>query len=111
MGLWLLGPQKHIPDRLKNPFVPVMLVVFGLASEKVFKKIPVTEQDLEKTALDFLREHSVPVASSCFGEGVCKKCVLEFQGSRIFACSMKISEIMKAAEQKGEIAMISIGYI
>ena len=35
------------------------------------------EQDLEETLLTFLTKKGVTIASSCGGEGVCKKCDIQ----------------------------------
>lgn len=53
----------------------MQIKVLGLASQKS-TEYPINEADLELNLLAFLQNLEVPVASSCSGEGVCKKCIL-----------------------------------
>lgn len=54
----------------------MQVIVKGLASGRL---TPVTylHTDLDKDLLHFLRANGVTIASSCDGEGVCKKCVIQ----------------------------------
>lgn len=49
------------------------IIVKGLASGKTVTELNSPDQAIN--LLDFLRENNIPIASSCRGEGVCKKCV------------------------------------
>lgn len=55
--------------------MPVIEVV-GLASGKS-KFYSYTELDLDEVLLYWLRKQGVMIASSCDGEGVCKKCGIQ----------------------------------
>lgn len=54
----------------------MQIEIIGQASGKV-TKILLQENDLKITLLAFLRSHNVTIASSCDGDGVCKKCVIQ----------------------------------
>lgn len=54
----------------------MQIEINGLASGKV-AQIEFFESDLDKTLLNFLRTKNITIASSCDGEGICKKCVIQ----------------------------------
>ncbi|PIK15828.1 2Fe-2S iron-sulfur cluster-binding protein [Halobacteriovorax sp. JY17] len=66
------------------------VIIFGQASHTQIKKITLKESDLEKTILEFLQENKIPVASSCMGEGICKKCVIN---ENILSCFKLVKDI------------------
>jgi hypothetical protein len=51
------------------------LNVKGQASGKSWK-FSVSDSDMALTVMHFLLQHNLPIASSCGGEGICKKCVI-----------------------------------
>ncbi|WP_127716433.1 2Fe-2S iron-sulfur cluster-binding protein [Halobacteriovorax sp. HLS] len=67
-----------------------IIEIFGNASQSTVKKLTVQKLDYSLTLLTFLRNNSIPVASSCNGEGVCKKCLVN---TDIVSCELKMSEI------------------
>ena len=87
------------------------LIINGLASRTVFREVPINEDDLNLDCLKYLRKNNVPIASACFGEGVCKKCLVDCYGNEVFACKITISEIICIAEEKGNSPIISISYL
>lgn len=67
------------------------LTIRGEASGKVVKVIKLSELPIEEISLmDYLIKQSVPVASSCYGEGVCRKCVTS---SDLLTCQVKLSDL------------------
>ncbi|GAB4015949.1 MAG: hypothetical protein Fur0010_15440 [Bdellovibrio sp.] len=79
------------------------LIVFGLASQQVITTITV-QGDEDENLMEFLRSHGVPVASSCCGMGVCKKCVIN---GNILSCMTTIAEwIKKYPQQRIEISYL-----
>ncbi len=48
----------------------------GLASGKSWP-LSFTTEDTETDLLHLLRLRNIPIASSCDGEGICKKCVIQ----------------------------------
>lgn len=69
----------------------MQVTVRGLASGKDF---PVNYEnfDLALDLLSFLRLKGVTIASSCDGEGVCKKCVIQ---NGWLTCEMTLEEFLK----------------
>ncbi len=49
--------------------------VFGLASGKQIDKFT-TQQTSQQNFLEILQDRGITIASSCFGEGVCKRCLI-----------------------------------
>jgi uncharacterized 2Fe-2S/4Fe-4S cluster protein (DUF4445 family) len=82
--------------------VPVSLFVHGLASGKTWG--PYHPTSLNQTLLDYLVSLGHPVASSCSGEGVCKKCVIQ---NDMLSCQYTIEEFMKAVPD----GVVKIGYL
>ena len=65
------------------------LVIFGAASKNE-NTITVQQVDLKLTLLEFLMQHGIPVASSCAGEGVCRKCV--YDGNQL-SCEISLETL------------------
>jgi Na+-transporting NADH:ubiquinone oxidoreductase subunit NqrF len=55
------------------------LRVRGQASGKILLHIDIQESQLDLTMLNFLSSKGITIASSCQGEGVCRKCVINAQ--------------------------------
>jgi len=55
--------------------VPI-IKVRGLASGRV-RELYVDEQSMDENLLRWLRGQGVTIASSCDGEGVCRKCAIQ----------------------------------
>ena len=66
------------------------LVIYGLASKKTTRLV-FEDRDLHTCLMVFLQQHSIPVASSCRGEGVCKKCLLK----NILSCQISLQEYIE----------------
>lgn len=62
----------------------------GLASGQEWE-LKVQSQD--ESLLDFLKSKNIPIASSCNGEGVCKKCMIQ---NEILTCQISIKEFILA---------------
>jgi len=76
--------------------MPIKIVVRGKISkeEQLFNA-----SNDSISLLDFLRAKSIPVASSCYGEGVCKKCSLTLNGSKIISCQINIQGLTKKTNE------------
>lgn len=61
--------------------------LIGLASNSV-TKLQVSTKKVN--CLEFLRENGVPIASSCDGKGLCKKCVIN---ETKLACKTTLNEV------------------
>jgi len=53
-----------------------VIQIMGIASNSS-SEIHYRDLDLDKNLLRFLREKGITIASSCDGEGVCKKCSIQ----------------------------------
>ena len=67
------------------------ITIIAKASNTVIS-IPVKAEELNMSVLEFLRSHSIPIASSCDGEGICKKCKIN---GLILSCEITVDEIIK----------------
>jgi Na+-transporting NADH:ubiquinone oxidoreductase subunit NqrF len=68
----------------------VRIIIVGNAS-KTRKAISVTPEDLKQNLLKWLRQNQVTIASSCDGEGVCKKCVIQ---NDWLTCQMTVEDFL-----------------
>lgn len=50
--------------------------IWGKASNKLICSKKVSNDEVNENALVWLRNQNIPIASSCNGDGVCKKCVI-----------------------------------
>ena len=64
-----------------------MIRVVGLASGKVLGEFLI--HDPHEKLLFFLLRHNLPIASSCAGEGVCRKCLVS---DDILSCQITVQE-------------------
>jgi Na+-transporting NADH:ubiquinone oxidoreductase subunit NqrF len=71
--------------------MPLTLIVKGLASGQTYKLI-VQPEEKQLRLMNFLINHNFRIASSCSGEGVCKKCVVNKQ---IVSCQIKVEDFLK----------------
>lgn len=67
----------------------MQVTIRKLASKKQ-ETIPVNENEIGMTLLEFLKLKGFPIASSCSGKGICKKCV--FNKAQL-SCEIKVSSI------------------
>ena len=65
------------------------LKITGRASKSEVAEIQVEEAD--EILMFFLMKHNLPIASSCAGDGVCKKCALS--DGRL-SCQMSVEEAL-----------------
>lgn len=85
------------------------LEIHGKASNKKIKEIDLVNSQSEISLMDFLRMNEIPIASSCYGEGICKKCVFNRE---LLSCQIKISDIIHlCTEQKCSSYDIEIDYL
>lgn len=59
---------------------------------------------LDLSLLEFLRQEKIPIASSCLGEGVCRKCV--FNTNKL-ACQFTLSDLFAQSHD----VVIKISYL
>ncbi len=69
----------------------MQIKVKGLASGRVYP-VEALEGDYPKNLLDWLREKKFTIASSCGGEGVCKKCSIQ---NDWLTCELTLKEFLE----------------
>lgn len=80
-----------------------MIEIVGLAS-KTHKNLDVAPGELDMNLLKWLRERGVTIASSCDGEGVCKKCVIQ---NDWLTCKLTLKEFLERQPD----GKIFVGYL
>lgn len=88
--------------------MPVKIIVKGLASETIVFESDLNECDIKLTVLEFCQKKNIPMASSCFGEGVCKKC--HFNCKKIGCLSLLKDEPLEQVNGQSSI-IIEIDYL
>lgn len=69
----------------------MQIEVKGLASG-TSRFLSVAPQDLKEILLYWLRKNQVTIASSCDGEGICRKCVIQ---NEWLTCELTLEEFLK----------------
>ena len=64
--------------------------ITGRASQT--KKSYLWQSGDKDNLLEYLRDLNLPVASSCYGEGVCKKCKLIINGEEKLSCQISMQD-------------------
>ena len=68
----------------------MQITIYGQASGKsIFLKYD--SEDLSMTLLEFLTKNGITIASSCNGQGVCKKCLIQ---NDWLTCELTLQEFM-----------------
>lgn len=81
----------------------MQIEIKGLASgQSLF--INFNEEDLQQNLLIFLRSKGVTIASSCDGNGVCRKCMIQ---NDWLTCEMTLKEFLQRQNDK----RITINYL
>lgn len=80
-----------------------MIEVQGLAS-KTSRFIEALDSDLDTDLLTWLRAQGVMIASSCDGEGVCKKCNIQ---NGWLTCELTLKEFLERQPD----GKIEVGYL
>ncbi len=76
----------------------MQIKIKGLASGKT-QNLTARPEDLEENLLKWLRGKGITIASSCDGEGVCKKCVIQ---NDWLTCKLTLKDFLET-EPSGEI--------
>jgi ferredoxin len=64
----------------------------GIASGRLYKSVEFDDSKLELSLMDFLHQNDIPIASSCSGEGVCEKCIVN---GDILSCQLSLKEFLE----------------
>lgn len=68
-----------------------LIQIIGGASGKI-RELEFTEEELQLDLLTWLRSRKVTVASSCDGEGICKRCKIQ---NDWLTCMLTLEEFLK----------------
>ena len=80
------------------------IIVWGKASNKAILEKEIPSDELRQNTLSWLRNHKIPVASSCDGDGVCKKCVIN---NSILSCKSILGDLLTKADE----ILVEISYL
>ena len=61
-----------------------------MASGKIME-FAVSEEQMDKTLLEFLQENNQPIASSCSGVGACQRCIVN---NEVLSCDITVMEFL-----------------
>ncbi len=75
------------------------IVIKGRASQRIYFQGELLPEEKKLTILEFIKLKEIPIASSCGGEGVCKKCVIN---GNIVSCMHLMTQVNQLLPQ-GEI--------
>ena len=78
----------------------------GLASKTTVFEGVVRKTDLELTLLQYLQNQKIPIASSCSGEGVCQKCIVN---KTLISCQVTLKNFIKSFNDKN--ILIEVEYL
>jgi Na+-transporting NADH:ubiquinone oxidoreductase subunit NqrF len=81
----------------------VQIEIVGLASGRS-DFVAYEEHELKEILLTFLRSKGITIASSCDGEGVCRKCVIQ---NDWMTCMMTLEDLIQRQPNK----KIFVGYL
>jgi Na+-transporting NADH:ubiquinone oxidoreductase subunit NqrF len=72
------------------------LKVVGEASKKLVQEFRLDTLDMSEAQgmMGWLRGHKIPIASSCYGDGVCRRCkITKDDQSEILSCMTTLYEL------------------
>jgi ferredoxin len=81
------------------------IIVFGNAKQATILDQVIPRIELTMTALNWLRSKDIPIASSCNGEGVCKKCIIN---SNLVSCQINLQDLLNENTQE---IKINVSYL
>lgn len=67
--------------------------IWGIASKKLLLAKNINKIELNVNTLSWLRENNIPIASSCDGDGVCKKCTIN---QDILSCQTTLKDLLNS---------------
>lgn len=72
----------------------VKLIIIGRASHKILLSKELFQEQEESSLMSYLHHHNIPIASSCSGEGICKKCIIKnSEAHNILSCQILMEHI------------------
>ena len=91
----------------------MILKVYGKASKKIIKEIEITNKVSKENLMNFLREKEIPIASSCYGEGICRKCIVN---KDLLSCQIYLDQVIQNyissnSSKNTKVFLIEIDYL
>lgn len=87
------------------------LKIIGRASQKEIQMIDISEQKLKSQKAEnlmfFLHKNNIPIASSCYAEGVCHKCKVTIDKKSTLSCEINLLDLFK----KQNLVTIEVDYL
>lgn len=83
------------------------IIIAGEASGKIITQFKIYQNESQLTLMNILIQKNIPVASSCNGEGVCKKCIAFLGSDSILTCQVKAAEILSSQDN----AVLKFSYL
>lgn len=65
--------------------------VLGLASQKMILELEIRSESQNKSLLEILQNHKIPIASSCMGDGQCQKCIIFINSLPQLSCTTNVN--------------------
>lgn len=84
------------------------LKIYGQASGKIFVLSLNLEQDSQVNLMSYLLQNNIPVASSCNGEGICKKCLCV---QDLLTCSLTLGELFAKFANSHKEVLLGFSYL
>ncbi len=73
------------------------LIVFGNASKSIYKTllIDLSNVDPNLSLMEYCHSHGIPIAASCFGEGLCNKCKVDLDETQgVKSCQINLKDFV-----------------
>lgn len=75
------------------------LVIYGRAGQTEVKSIKFKKSEIASNQtinlMFLLHQHNIPIASSCYAEGICHKCVVTLSEKEILSCQVNLQDLFK----------------
>ena len=85
----------------------VSIILEGVASSKKKYLRLKDRDDLKLSLLSYLESCNIPIASSCNGEGICKKCIV---GDDLLSCQINLKDFLDSFNEEDS-PTIKVSYL
>lgn len=84
------------------------ITVIGKASGKIILKKEIEPENEKTNLMELLRFNGINIASSCFGEGICKKCLVFINDKEVTSCQKSLSDFTETEDKN---MIIEVSYL
>ena len=85
----------------------ITIQVRGNASGKLIKELA-ADKDSNDSLMQIMHKANIPIASSCLGEGVCEKCVVN---DTLLSCQIRPKDLLKNQLKDQNYVVITVAYL